>query len=81
MGEEGHALGWRVAVGGQHVDDRGVDGAAARGREQRRGELTHLVVGEAVVGRRARGVLDEKAREDGGCERLREHLGLARLLV
>ena len=73
MSEQGHALGGRVAAGGQHVDERRVDRAPPLGGEQRGGELADLVVGEAVVRGRSGGVLEEEARRDGGRQRLREH--------
>ncbi len=76
MSEQGHALGGRVAAGGQHVDERGVDRTPPLGGEQRAGELADLVVSEAVVGGRSCGVLEEKACRDSGRQRLGETVGL-----
>ena len=81
MSEQGHALGGRVAAGGQHVDERRVDRTPPLGGEQRGGELADLVVGEAVVRGRSCGVLEEEARQDGGRQRPGEHRGAALLLV
>ena len=81
MSEQGHALGGRVAAGGQHVDERRVDRTPPLGGEQRGGELADLVVGEAVVRGRSRGVLEEEARLGGGRQRLGEHRGAAVFLV
>ena len=81
MSEQGHALGGRVAAGGQHVDERRVDRTPPLGGEQRAGELADLVVREAVVRGRSCGVFEEEARPDGGRQRLGEHRGAAVFLV
>lgn len=64
----------------QQLDDRGVDRAAPGNREAGGRELPDLLVGEAVVGRRALVVLHEQAGGHGRRHRFGERLQ-ARLCV
>ena len=68
LGEHRQPGGGRVAAVQEQVDHGGVDLPAASHREQARGELAHLLVGERVVRGLALGLLEQEAGGDRGRE-------------
>ena len=80
LGEHRQAGRSGVAAVEQQIDHRGMDPAAASRREQVRGELPDLLVGERVIGGAAVGPLEQETCRDGGLEVVGERVGaLARV--
>ena len=77
VGEQRQALG-RGLARQQECDDRGVDRLPPRVGQRAGREIAHLLVLEAVVGRRLLGVLGEQPRRHRRRERERERGGLGR---
>ncbi len=75
--DEGEHRVRRIAVGGEEIDQRAVDRPPPRGGQERRREVTDLLVREGVVRRGDRRPFDQKAGSDRGRERLREGRGVA----
>jgi hypothetical protein len=76
VGDERQAGRLGITVGGQQVDDRGMDLPAARRAQRRRREVPHLFMREAEVSRSSGRALDEQPGGDCRHERLGERGGI-----